>query len=265
MTSIVRSISRQDKSPRDGNDRVARIARWLARSPGPTAVALQLLITTGDETDLAQIWDRDFVEQSGEAMAWTIDELIRSTAEEHKIQIRARLQWVTADNPPQPLTSQTYVCNPDASDIRAELDGGGRSQAKQAQTHLEAMTRLLLPEVGTLLDRADRQTERAYSLLDRRDKERDDAIARVALLEAENAQLRSLMEQAIAAAEEVRAKGTAGGSTRFDKYIEVLGPLLQAKLMGGLVFPSNDNGRRPPPPPPAGPPPEDAQTEEPTA
>jgi hypothetical protein len=258
--SNLRSLPRQDKSPRDGNDRVARIARWLARNPGPTAVALQLLVSVGDETDLAQIWDRQFVDDTGEALAFDIDEQIKNVANEHRQQIRARLQWVTGDNPPQPLTSQTYVCNPDQSDIRAELDGGGRSQAKQAQTHLEAMTRLLLPEVGTLLDRADKQTDRAYALLERRDAERDEAIARVAVLEAENAKLRGIVEEAITAAEELRAKGGAQGSGRLDRYIEILGPLLQAKLMGGGGFlaPANNNAPRPPPAPPA----QDAETGE---
>lgn len=232
-------LERASRAVRDGGDRIARIGRWLARNPGPTAAALQLLITIGEDTDILQIWPRaDVTEQ----LAHEINDLIVATANEERCQIRARTQWVTEDAPPQPLTSQSYVCNPEDPSVSAQLDGTAKSLVVQSQRGWEAATRFLLQRCDSDQQSWERLNDRLLTELNRRDQEKLDLIAENASLKSQLTEYQELTRQALEAAEAARNDGS---KSRLERYAEIFGPMLERKLMGAAA-----GMMQPPPSPP---------------
>lgn len=236
-------LDRASRSVRDGGDRIARIARWLARNPGPAASALQLLVTIGDDTDILQIWPRaDVTEQ----LAHEINDLIVATANEERCQIRARTQWVTGDMPPMPLVSQSYVCNPEDPSLSAQLDGTAKSLVVQSQRGWEAATRFLLQRCDSDQQSWERLNDRLLTELARRDQEKLDLIAENASLKAQLSEYQDLTRQALEAAESAKE---SSGRSRFERYAEIFGPLLERKLMGAAAGLMQPPPQAPPSPP----------------
>jgi hypothetical protein len=215
------------RSLRDGGDRVARVARWLSRPPPAGAIDLRLYISVGEDTDLVQMWPIKVVSIE---LAPEIDDLIRMAAEECRQQIRAKTVWCGEGG--QPLTTQSYVCNPEnTATVLAELDGGSKSSAIQLQRHYEATSRMMLGTVDNVIGRFDQLTERAFAELARRDLEKERLIAENEELRRSLAGWEALAKDAAEQAEKAAEKADSiTGSSRIDKYIEIFGPMLEKHL-----------------------------------
>lgn len=146
---------RERRGARDGNDRVARIARWLnqpVKSPSVTELVLDL-----EDGEVLGRWPRDDVST---LLAPDIDAILLDAANDAATTIGARLAWVTADGTRWASKGFRARCADGEQEHIRPLDGSLASQLQQNQRHTEA----LAGQLAQMTARSDERFEKQMGI-----------------------------------------------------------------------------------------------------
>lgn len=226
----VHRTGRQRRGPQDGNDRIARIARWLRQTEKPGgAVELTLECgTSNDERELVSRWKKDAVEPE---LAYAINDLIQDQADDAGSTISAMLTWVREDGSSYLSKGFRAVCKAENLEMVRPLDASTTSIISQLQRYNEALSGQLL----SLSTRQDDRWERVLTLYERTIEKLVDQ-RDTAVVEAENARLER--DQAVelaetAAAEAEKAHAVAEEAKDKDELANVVKIGVKQLLSGG--------------------------------
>ncbi len=216
---FVQRNGRERRGFQDGNDRVARIARWLKQNGKLSANVPELVLecTAGndEEPEIVARWERGHVLPE---LAPEINRLIQDQADDRRTTISARLFWAREDGSAYISKGFRAACSDDAREIVRPMDGSLVSVIQMMQRHNEAFASqisTMAARAGDIADRHDARFEQVLaiqaktiaSLLEQRDSAEDKAVA--ARTEAEQAVELAVeaAEQAEKAVKEAEAKG----------------------------------------------------------
>jgi len=158
MDDDIARRGRERRGLRDGSDRVARIARWLAAKP-LNADVTELTLTLEDGDVLGR-WPVDRVVPS---MAPDINALILDAANDAGTTIGARLAWVRADDSPYLSKGFRAKCDDEDRENVRPLDGTMTSFLSQSQRHTEA----LASQVAQFCANSEQRVERFLAIQER--------------------------------------------------------------------------------------------------
>lgn len=222
----------KERSLRDGNGRVARLARWLSQQPASLATdTLVLEYKEDSEWKRLQMWPRSEVAQQ---LAQQIDNTVTELANELGAYLTARVVWF--DSKAQTYwTEHALRVQPEDMEGLQAFDGSAQSMAIQNQRHQEKMHTTgmgLLTQAALALRETNAQLLDSNRILGTENTRlREDLYTtreRVAELEQENARLTGMFEQAVDTAEAAGAK-----SAEEDKTGQVL-HLITTAMQGAV-------------------------------
>lgn len=121
-----------------GNSRLSKITRFLGIAPPRNAHQLMLSFVVDEEREIIASWEPSLVTQD---LAGRIDEECTDLADEITSQAIGSIAWV--DQSGATLQQKTLRIIP-ANPSHLEFAGTNLDQARQAQKHLEAMTRVFV-------------------------------------------------------------------------------------------------------------------------
>jgi hypothetical protein len=202
---------------RDGNGRVARLARWLAQCPTSAGVDLLVLEHKQEgEWQRLQVWPRS---EAQAALAQMIDSTIVELANELGAYVTARCAWF--DSARQVYwTEHALRVQPEDLDVSQAFSGDQTSIAIQNQRHQE---RVVSVHLGGFADamRALRESSADMRAM------KDQAVAECVAVREENAQLRAenlkletMLEKALLAAE--NAENDNGGDSQQKQVLQLV-------------------------------------------
>lgn len=174
---------RARRGVRDGNNRIARIARWIGgSSPSESITTLALEVTASEETEMVAAWPRKDV---SEQLAYEINRLIEDAANDRGQTVSALLYWAREDG--VRWLSKSFRATPDDDnrEVVRPLDGTQLSVIQALQRHNEALAQTNVQ----LSTRAEEKYLRLMELydrtLERQSKQIDDLVATVAAIQEE--------------------------------------------------------------------------------
>jgi len=194
----------REKSLRDGNGRSARLARWLDQKPTSETVdqlVLELKTSEGEWARL-QVWPRALAFPT---LAHEIDATVQDAANEQGQYITARCAWFDTAAGAYWTEHQLRVHPEDMAGQQA-FDGSGQSQSILMQRHQERALGMGLNTINVAMVSMREAMELSRDTATQAQTENLELRARVTELEAENARLGGLLEQALAAAETAQAE-----------------------------------------------------------
>jgi hypothetical protein len=199
-------MAKQDRSLRDGNGRVARLARWLDQQPSLSSVDTLLLELKDSEGEWSrlQVWPRSNVSQF---LATEIDATVQDAANEQGAYLTARCAWFDTAAGAYWTEHQLRV-HPEGMGDQQAFDGTAQSQAILMQRHQERALGMGLNTVNLALQSMREAMELSSSTATQAQSENLSLRERVAELEQENARLNGMLESAIAAAESAAAEAS---------------------------------------------------------
>ena len=198
--------TRQERSSlRDGNGRVARLARWLAQPPSSEKVdALVLEVKEDGEWKRLQIWKREEVQQQ---LATLIDGTVTDLANELGQYLTARVVWMETATGAY-WTEHALRVQPEDMEGSQAFDGTAQSIAIQNQRHQErtaGAAHALIASISITLRETNAQLRDTNQILSTENARlREDLYEsreRISELEQENARLAGMLEQAVDTAE----------------------------------------------------------------
>lgn len=219
--SYVQRTGRPRRGPQDGNDRVARIARWLRQTDKP-AGAQELTLecgTSNDERELVARWKKDEVSPE---LAYAINDLIQDQADDSGNTISAMLTWVREDGSSYLSKGFRAVCKAENLEMVRPLDATNISIISQLQRHNEA----LAAQNAALTARQDDRWERVLGIYERTIEtlvhQRDSAVGEAESAKVERDQAIELADTAASEAERAReAAKQAGEKDQLSNVIEL--------------------------------------------
>lgn len=222
-------ITRARRGVRDGNDRIARIGRWLATPPVSADVVALVLSVHGnanDEPEIVGRWERKLVTVE---LAHHLNALICDAANDRATTISATLAWVRADDTVYLSKGFRAVCDDSEKEHVRPLDGSMLSMLAQEQRHNEAFA----SQLALMSARQDERWERVLGLYERTIETLSARLAATdaALSEARDREERALelAEQATdAAAEADKAAQTASQGDPLGQVIDLAAKQLLA-------------------------------------
>ena len=209
------------RGARDGSDRVARIARWLATPVRNSAV--DRLALTLEDGDVLGSWDVADVRGAEDALAYRIDALLIDAANDALTTINARLAWMAGETA---WLSKAFRARCDAAELEhvKPLDGSNLSWLQQSQRHTEA----LASQIATITNRSEERIERVLSIYERMMSavltRLQDAEQRLSDAEHNEAAALQLAETAQASAEQAQAEAEQvanAGNDTMGRVIEI--------------------------------------------
>lgn len=228
--SYVNRTGRTRRGPQDGNDRVARIARWLQLNGHPEG-ATELTLECGasaDERELVARWPKDSVSRE---LAYAINDLIQDQADDAGSTVSAMLAWVRADGSAYLSKGFRAVCKAENLEMVRPLDSSVQSQIAQLQRHNEAYA----AQLAQITTRQDERWERVLGIYERTIEnlvaQRDGAISEAEAARLERDQAVELAETAAAAAE--KANERAAEAAESDHLSQVIDIGVKQLLAGG--------------------------------
>jgi hypothetical protein len=227
--SYVQRTGRPRRGPQDGNDRVARIARWLKQTDQPAgAVELTLECGTNDEREMVSRWRKADVLPE---LAYAINDLIQDQADDSGSTISAMLTWVREDGSAYLTKGFRATCKAENLEMVRPLDATNVSIISQLQRHNEA----LAATVSTIATRQDERWERVLGLYERTIEtlvhQRDAAVSDAQLARDERDQAIELADTAASEAE--RAAEAAEQAKQGDQLSKVIDIGVKQLLAGG--------------------------------
>lgn len=207
------------RGARDGNDRIARIARWLHLPVASSSVdRLVLMLEDGDTLGS---WPRADVLGAEDAIAYKVDAVLVDSANDQGTTVTARLAWFAGDSA---WASKTFRAPCDAAHAETirPLDGTLMSMLQANQRHTEALAQ----QIATFNLRSDERVERFFGVMERvmtlTLTRLEDAEQRRAEAEAREVQALELAEQATSAAETAKADAEAAANDdTIGKIVEI--------------------------------------------
>ena len=154
----VARVGRERRGLRDGADRVARIARWLAGKPSDPSVTE--LVLSLEEGDVLGRWPADRVVMS---MAPEINALILDAANDAGTTVGAKLTWVRDNDTPYLSKGFRAKCDDEDRENVRPLDGTMTSFLSQSQRHTEA----LASQVAQFCANSEARVERFLAIQER--------------------------------------------------------------------------------------------------
>lgn len=213
----------------DGNDRVARIARWL-RNPVKSERVVELVLECAVSDEPPLLLQRWGVREVHTDLAPEIDALIQDYADDKGTTCSASLQWRLEDGSCWLSKGFRGLCQDTSRENVRALDGSQLSIITQLQRHNEAKDRTIIELFKAAEDRSNRMFDlfdRALERLERRaleaESERDEATEAMAELEQIADRATVTAETAVAAAE----------SAKTDDKIGQVVELVSKQLMAG--------------------------------
>lgn len=217
--SYVQRTGRQRRGPQDGNDRVARIARWLATNLDPVG-AKELTLEcgmSGDERELVARWAKSDVQPE---LAYKINDLLQDFADDHGSTTSGMLAWVRDDGSSYLSKGFRAVCKAENLEMIRPLDSTVQSQISQLQRHNEAYA----AQLAQISSRQDERWERVLGLYERTIEalvgQRDHAVADAETARHERDQALELADTAASEAE--RVAEAAKDATERDQLSKVI-------------------------------------------
>lgn len=196
-----------------GNARLAKIFRFLGIAPPRNAHALVLSFVVDEEREVIASWEPPQVTRD---LAGRIDEECADLAEEITTTATGSLAWV--DQSGATLTQKTLriiAANPS----HLEFAGTNLDQARQAQKHLEAMTRVFVGSMhevmGALQTTLTTQTEIMQRMSARMEATEDREQGASEVIDAMQAEINDLREQ-------LQETSQAHGSEKEDRIYKLL-------------------------------------------
>jgi hypothetical protein len=207
----------KEKTLRDGNGRVARLARWLQQLPASEAVdALILEHKEEGEWKRMQVWTRAEVNQQ---LATGIDSAITELANELGAYLTARVVWFDTTHGVY-WTEHALRVQPEDMEGMQAFGGDAGSIAIQNQRHQERVVNMHLGMFGSSMN-ALKETNAALLESSRMTaaenlRLREDLYAarsQIAELEQEHGRLQNMLDEALSAAEKSTEKAEQAEST----------------------------------------------------
>lgn len=228
--SYVQRTGRPRRGPQDGNDRVARIARWLASTSKPHA-ATELTLECGLSNDEREIVSRWAKADVGPELAYAINDLIQDFADDHGSTTSAMLSWVREDGSSYLAKGFRAVCKAENLEMVRPLDSSVASQISQLQRHCEAYA----AQLALVSSRQDERWERVLGLYERTIEtlvhQRDSAVGEAEAARVERDQAIELADTAAVEAE--RANERAEEAAEQDQFANVVKIGMKQLLSGG--------------------------------
>jgi hypothetical protein len=208
---------RERRGARDGNDRVARIARFLS-VPVKSAAVTELVLEL-EEGDVLGRWARSDVESV--RLPFEIDALLLDAANDRGTTVGAVLAWM-ADDKKHLSKGFRARCDKDEAETVRPLDGSMESWLQGAQRHVE----VLVQQTATFTARSEERVERFLGIQERMiDKllQHLDRSERLRVLAEEREQEAiDLADQAADAAESAAADAEAAAASKQDPFAQVI-------------------------------------------
>lgn len=151
---------RERRGVRDGSDRIARIARFLATKVTSKLVT-ELVLSLLDGDDAGEVlarWDRDDVTTE---LAYQIDAMILDAANDAATTVNARLAWVTSEGATYLSKNFRAKCDQSEQEHVRPLDGTMQSMLQQNQRHTEA----LAAQLAQMCARQDDRFEKTLNIV----------------------------------------------------------------------------------------------------
>lgn len=188
---------RQRRGPRDGDDRIARIARWLVQRPKVDVVTeLVLELESGD---VLQRWP---AAEAGAELANHINAIMEDAASDAGCTVGLRLAWKRENGDTWLSKGFRAMCREDDRETVRDLDGTAASMLQQNQRHIEALGQ----QVVMMSTRQDERWERVLGLYERTIEQLAD---RVTSREVERDRAKSEADEALELAAEAAAAAEA--------------------------------------------------------
>lgn len=168
---FLRRNGRERRGVFDGNDRTARIARWLAQNSNLTADVPELVLQCspgGDaEPEIVMRWERSIVLPE---MAPDINRLIQDYADDRRTTTSALLYWARADGSPYLSKGFRATCADTEKENVFPLDGSTQSIIQMLSRHCESSAQQMALMSQRQMDniaRGDERMERMLGILER--------------------------------------------------------------------------------------------------
>jgi hypothetical protein len=164
-TDFVASRGRERRGPRDGDDRVARITRWLAAHAKLPADVVELVLTcapAGEDMEVLGRWAKDAVSATH---AQEINALMLDCANDRGTTVGAILSWNRKDNSIWLSKGFRAKCDDADREVVRPMDGTMQSIMSGMQRHNEAFASQLSSMASRIMERDDRQDARFERLL----------------------------------------------------------------------------------------------------
>jgi hypothetical protein len=223
------AVERQRRGPRDGNDRLARIARWIGQTltPGlPQDCTLVLSCAPSAEADVVSRWEQSL---ACIELAHEINALITDYANDSGTTCNATLAWLRADGSGWSAKSFRATCDEQDRENIQPLDATVQSQITQLQRHCEAYAQQIAGMIDRSSSNQQRTDERFERVLGHYERMIDTLSARLDAAETQRmhalereADALELAENAASAAEEADKRAAeAGQSDPLGQVIEI--------------------------------------------
>ncbi len=205
-----------------GNSRHSKIFRFLGIAPPRTAQRLVLSFVVDEEREIIASWEPGQVTQD---LATRIDEECTDLAEEITSAATGSLAWV--DQSGAPLTQKTLRIIP-ANPSHLEFAGTNLDQARQAQKHLEAMTRVFVGSMhdvmGALQSTLTTQTEIMQRMAQRMEQTEDREQGASEVIDAMQSEIDDLREQ-------LKEAAAAQGNEKEDRIMKLLEGAISSHML----------------------------------
>jgi hypothetical protein len=224
---------RDRRGLKDGNDRIARIARFLSTPvKNPNVAELVLTLLDGEDSEVLARWPKD---DASTEMAYQIDAMLLDAANDAATTIDARLAWVTTDGVTWLSKNFRARCTQTEQENVRPLDGTMQSMLQQNQRHTEA----LAAQLAQITNRSEERFERSMSIFTGLQEMllRQVESSERRRLEAEEREQETLelAEQAAGQAEEAAAEVAAAGAGKDDPMGKVIEIAARQLMSGGAA------------------------------
>lgn len=223
-----------------GNTRLSRIKKFLAKPP-KAAVALVLVAAAEDGESQTPLGQWEIAECVPELAIQVVDLLEAHTAEVGG-HVVAQLAFVNATGAVVAAVAlkrqANHLLQDDAGGLSGVLEannaltGDTRSQAVQAQQHLERMSKLHIAGLASVLVHSERIVQRQAEML-------ETLADRLGYAESRAERKERELDELVEALREQKGEGEemSPAQERALKFIEALAPHVMAKLMAGPPAP----------------------------
>lgn len=202
-----------------GNSRIGKLTRFLQEPAPPSATKMTLSFSLEEQPEVLHVWTCEQVRQDALSIAKRVDQECDDLADEISHGVTGHLAW--CDGGGTRLAAKPLRVLP-LDPMRQEFTGTNLDQARQAQRHLEAMTRLFVGSIQTVFDAQARVMSALVGRLSETEKRERKASQREQEALAFAEEVQAQMEEVRAVAEQSQPEG------REERLLTLLQPAIAA-------------------------------------